>query len=571
MGVVPDFTAIKEQADLPTLAWMAFFTVFACTAKPMLMHCTISPDDPLWPEGFDECPEEFYWRNDLQALAVIYSGFIGLACGCLMVPRDLINIVKEKKSAFAIACGCQFIIMPLFAFIFSRAAEDALLKESLGGNYKKEVCSTDADGESVCTSENVQVPQFEANIFMGIILTGCLPGGSTSNLFTYFVRGDVPLSVAVTFVSTICSIFWIPAMMELLFKTRWGGESLALDYVAIFEALGSTFGFLILGMLIRMHCDDQKWRPISAISFPRHTAKWLEIYGTLVGFFFLIWTTVRSYELYHFDQEPEGIFTLSGGMPTLWVFMGLVQPVGFFLGYTISRAFKRRAGECMAIAFETGIQNFAAGGAIALLAFGDAANDMFRFLQMPGMSGVMLPQTDEDMGTCFPPVGICALCGQALASPLAAVFAQPVETWAENGVGLCASLGQDAMTLGMQFAPSSMNPAAACGPDLTYGCPAPFTGLPVFPDMTDFTHPLFGDKASMMRLFLGRFYDAVLPSGIPALIYGGHCFWMVVFFLIYHRKEIAEEREKEQEKVVTAGGMALDKAGESVELGEVKA
>jgi hypothetical protein len=35
-----------------------------------------------------------------------------------------------------------------------------------------------------------------------MVLIGCTPGGTTSNLFTYFSRGDLPLSISMTIVSS---------------------------------------------------------------------------------------------------------------------------------------------------------------------------------------------------------------------------------------------------------------------------------------------------------------------------------------------------------------------------------
>ena len=41
------------------------------------------------------------------------------------------------------------------------------------------------------------------DIAVGVILVGCCPGGTASNVMTYLARGDVPLSVTVSSLSTI--------------------------------------------------------------------------------------------------------------------------------------------------------------------------------------------------------------------------------------------------------------------------------------------------------------------------------------------------------------------------------
>lgn len=44
---------------------------------------------------------------------------------------------------------------------------------------------------------------------IGLILVGCTPGGTTSNLLTYYAKGDVALSISMTITSTILAIVMI--------------------------------------------------------------------------------------------------------------------------------------------------------------------------------------------------------------------------------------------------------------------------------------------------------------------------------------------------------------------------
>ncbi len=44
----------------------------------------------------------------------------------------------------------------------------------------------------------------------------CCPGGVASNVVTYLARADVPLSVAMTTVSTVSAIVATPALTKLL-------------------------------------------------------------------------------------------------------------------------------------------------------------------------------------------------------------------------------------------------------------------------------------------------------------------------------------------------------------------
>lgn len=55
----------------------------------------------------------------------------------------------------------------------------------------------------------------EPLFFIGIILIACSPGGSSSNIFSMIVKGDVALSVSLTAFSSIITLFTIPLIMEL--------------------------------------------------------------------------------------------------------------------------------------------------------------------------------------------------------------------------------------------------------------------------------------------------------------------------------------------------------------------
>jgi len=54
--------------------------------------------------------------------------------------------------------------------------------------------------------------------FMGLVLVACCPGGSSSNVFSMLAKGDVALSVTLTALSSIITLFTLPVIME--FVTR---------------------------------------------------------------------------------------------------------------------------------------------------------------------------------------------------------------------------------------------------------------------------------------------------------------------------------------------------------------
>jgi predicted Na+-dependent transporter len=48
---------------------------------------------------------------------------------------------------------------------------------------------------------------------IGLILMGCMPGGTTSNIFTYFSKGTLALSIMMTVCSTLVAVAMVPALL----------------------------------------------------------------------------------------------------------------------------------------------------------------------------------------------------------------------------------------------------------------------------------------------------------------------------------------------------------------------
>ena len=63
--------------------------------------------------------------------------------------------------------------------------------------------------------------------FIGLVLIACCPGGSSSNVFSRLANGDVALSVTLTAISSIITLFTIPFIMG--FATRLVGESVGIS------------------------------------------------------------------------------------------------------------------------------------------------------------------------------------------------------------------------------------------------------------------------------------------------------------------------------------------------------
>lgn len=61
--------------------------------------------------------------------------------------------------------------------------------------------------------------------FIGLVLIACSPGGSSSNIFSMLAKGDVALSVTLTALSSVITLFTLPFIMGLAVHIV-GGESI---------------------------------------------------------------------------------------------------------------------------------------------------------------------------------------------------------------------------------------------------------------------------------------------------------------------------------------------------------
>lgn len=77
-----------------------------------------------------------------------------------------------------------------------------------------------------------QVLRLPSEVAVGVILVGCCPGGTASNVMTWFARGDLALSVAITAVTTLLAPLVTPALIWLL-ASAW----LPVQFGALFMSI----------------------------------------------------------------------------------------------------------------------------------------------------------------------------------------------------------------------------------------------------------------------------------------------------------------------------------------------
>lgn len=90
--------------------------------------------------------------------------------------------------------------------------------------------------------------------FMGLVLIACCPGGSSSNIFSMLAKGDTALSVTLTAVSSIITLFSLPIIMEFTsyYVSHNAGTTIELPIgKLLMQNIVLFFIPLLAGMLLR--------------------------------------------------------------------------------------------------------------------------------------------------------------------------------------------------------------------------------------------------------------------------------------------------------------------------------
>jgi len=112
----------------------------------------------------------------------------------------------------------------------------------------------------------------EPVFFIGLILIACCPGGSSSNVFSKLAGGDVALSVTLTALSSIITLFTIPVIMG--WATHMIGESVGITLPVgnlIKQNLVLMLLPVVLGIVLHYACpkfSERADRLLSKLAFP---------------------------------------------------------------------------------------------------------------------------------------------------------------------------------------------------------------------------------------------------------------------------------------------------------------
>ena len=129
------------------------------------------------------------------AYVSILLGVVMFGMGLTLTTADFREIFRRPKDV-AVGILAQFLIMPLAAFVLCKAFD------------------------------------LPPDLAVSLMLLGCVPGGTASNVVTFLARGDVALSVTVTSCTTLLAPVVTPALMYA-FASQW----LSIDPTAMFMSI----------------------------------------------------------------------------------------------------------------------------------------------------------------------------------------------------------------------------------------------------------------------------------------------------------------------------------------------
>jgi BASS family bile acid:Na+ symporter len=263
-----------------------------------------------------------------QTLLRVFILIIMFGLGAGLTPRDF-GLALRRPWGLIIGWITQFGIMPLTSYLLVIA-----------------VLMPFTQGPEV------------AFIALGALIMGAVPAGTTSNLFTYFSKGNLALSVTMTVNSTLWAFVMTPLMLWIYSSLLNFDESLSIDFSELAIVIVGLIIPVALGMLVRR---------LSA-----NAGAVLELIGGVFGLLFIpfliaIWVP-RNWQL-----------LLTTEWPTYAVSIGL-GVVGISVAYVIAKAIRIHPMNARTIALETGIQN----GPLAIAVI------VAVYIDSPGLDSILL-------------------------------------------------------------------------------------------------------------------------------------------------------------------------------------
>lgn len=162
-----------------------------------------------------------YWFAAFQLIFAMFG------MGATLTMADFGDVIKEPK-AVTIGTAMQLLLVPLIAYLF------------------------------------ISMAGIVGGVAVGIALIAAIPGGTTSNIFTYMAKGNSPLSISVTAITTLACLISTPFILRLLI-TEYLPFDFAMPTAQIVHDIAWTLllplaiGMVILAILPKHAATISKW------------------------------------------------------------------------------------------------------------------------------------------------------------------------------------------------------------------------------------------------------------------------------------------------------------------------
>lgn len=235
-----------------------------------------------------------------QALLAGGLMFIMFSLGLGLTWLDFKRVFAYPR-AFVVGVFCHFILLPLVGFAV------------------------------------VKIAGITGALAVGFMIIAACPTGTTSNLLTYYARGDVALAVSFTAFAGLVSIVTVPFIVGASFSHFMGGERQVPFPVA--QTMGQIFVVMgvpvLLGMLARARA-------------PGFSARWQPRLGTVSAVVFaaiIVVAVARSWALFQ-------AHTASLAAPVLAINVAMMA-----LAFGLAHAARVERRQAVTVAIESSVQN----------------------------------------------------------------------------------------------------------------------------------------------------------------------------------------------------------------------
>jgi bile acid:Na+ symporter, BASS family len=241
-----------------------------------------------------------------QDLIIPFLSLIMLGMGVTLSIDSFLSVFKRPK-VILLGTLLQYTIMPLAAWI---------------------VCMI------------LRLPQ---DLAAGVILLGCCPGGTASNVISYLAKADVALSIVLTSVSTMLAFLATPFLTWLFI-----GRTVDVDVMGMLTSVVNIVVLPVVFGLLISYFFGKQIAPVKEI-FPAISAAAIVIIIAVI-----IGTNSKN-------------LAISG--PLVLLAVVLHNGLGLAGGYFVSKALKLSETEARTISIEVGMQNSGLSVALAIKHF----------------------------------------------------------------------------------------------------------------------------------------------------------------------------------------------------------